>query len=81
MQSVAHPADQRVVVTQRQEIGSRALDMPRRMPQDGCTQGARLADERFGADQIAKAQTGKQRFRKAADIDHAPVLIERFERG
>jgi len=52
--------------------------MPRRVAQNGCPQGAGFADERLRAYQISKAQTGEQRFRKAADIDDAPVSIEGF---
>ncbi len=76
----AHAVEHGIIVAERQEIGGRALQVAGWMAQHQRAQRACLADERCGRDEIAEAQPRKQRFRKAADIEHAPGGIEGFQR-
>ena len=54
--------------------------MPRRVAQYSRPQGARLANERFGADEVSQTQPRKERFRKAANVNDPSIGIQRLER-
>ncbi len=75
------PADQRIVMAERQEQRGRALVVVGRMAHHQAAQRAGLRHQFLRRHEEAKAQAGEQRLGQRADIDHAAIVIERFQGG
>ncbi|MCY1532707.1 hypothetical protein D9M68_679930 [compost metagenome] len=75
------PAQQGVVVAQRNEKRKRALDVGRRVAQHEPAQRAQFAGQFARGHDVTDAQAGREGLGQAADVDDAAVAVQALERG